>query len=151
MKIEPSDLVLRFDARGSRVLLLVPKSPQDSETLKRFFEIPVPANVTVSAFAEEIGVAVASFLHARYGDRFKVVPSGSEDSDGVESPRSVLEDARLLIGRLSDSSTLADVTAVEVLLEHASKNGDEEAMRYLRDTWPGLRAVFMRRISRKGA
>jgi hypothetical protein len=151
MKVQPSDLILRFDASSNRVLLLVPKSPEDVGTLKRFFEVPVPAEVTVSEFAGEIGVAVASFLHARHGDRFRVGASDSEGADHVDSEEVTFEDARLLIDRLSDSSTLADVEAVGALLKHASEHGDQEAAGYLRDTWPGLQAVFVRRVSRKGA
>jgi hypothetical protein len=150
MKVEPSDLILRFDANSDRVLLLVPKSPEDVGTLKRFFAVPVPVEVTVSEFAGEIGVAVASFLHARHGDRFKVGASDSGD-DRVDSDEVTFADARLLIDRLGDSSTLADVEAVSALLMHASEHGDHEAARYLRDTWPDLQAVFVRRVSRKGA
>jgi hypothetical protein len=110
----------------------------------------VPAEVAVSEFAGEIGVAVASFLHARHGDRFKVGASDSGDAR-ADSNEVTFEDARLLIDRLGDSSTLADVEAVNALLMHASEHGDQEPARYLRDTWPDLQAVFVRRVLRKGA
>lgn len=149
MKVQPSDLILRFDAGSNEVLLLVPKSPNEVGTLKRFFAVPVPAEVTVPEFAGEIGVAVASFLHARHGDRFKVVESESDGEDREASKDVVFEDARLLIDRIGDGSTLADLQAIDALLKHASEHGDEEATTYLRDTWPRLRAVFVRRVSRK--
>ena len=145
--MQPSDLILRFDPIGNRVLLLVPRSPEDLGTLKRFFEVPVPGEVTVSEFASTIGVAVASFLHARHGERFKVEPYDSEGADR-DSAEIRFEDARLLIDRLGDSSTVADVEAVGALLKHASDHGDEEAAKYLQETWPRLRAVFVRRVSR---
>jgi hypothetical protein len=148
MKVEPSDLVLRFDASSNEVLLLVPKSPRETGTLKRFFSVPVPAEVTVSEFAGEIGVAVASFLHARHGDRFRVVESELDGDEQQASEGVAFEDARLLIDRIGDGSTLADLQAIDVLLKQASEQGDEEATSYLRDTWPKLRAVFVRRVSR---
>jgi hypothetical protein len=149
MKFETSDLVLRFDASSNEVLLLVPKSPSETGTLKRFFAVPVPAEVTVTEFAGEIGVAVASFLHARHGDRFKVVESESDGDEREASEDVAFEDARLLIDRVGDGSTLADLEAIDALLKHASEHGDEEATSYLRDTWPQLRTIFVRRVSRK--
>lgn len=149
MKLQPSDLVLRFDASDGKVLLLVPRSPDELDTLKRFYEIPVAQEVAVSDFAKEVGVVVASFLHARHSDRFKVE---SKDAAAIESTpheEVTFEDARLLIDRLGDSSTLADVDAVDMLLAQASKRGDRKAAKYLRETWPGLKAVFLRRISRE--
>lgn len=149
MKIETSDLVLRFAASSNEVLLLVPKSPSETGTLKRFFAVPVPAEVTVTEFAGEIGVAVASFLHARHGDRFKVVESEPDGDEREASEDVAFEDARLLIDRVGDGSTLADLEAIDALLKHASEHGDEEATSYLRDTWPQLRTIFVRRVSRK--
>jgi hypothetical protein len=64
MKIQSSDLIIRFDVNDNKVLLLIPKSPEDTGTLKKFFEVSVPAEVTASEFAGEIGAVVASFLHA---------------------------------------------------------------------------------------
>ncbi len=148
MKVQPSDLILRFDAGSNEVLLLVPKSPSETGTLKRFFAVPVPAEVTVSGFAGEIGVAVASFLHARHGDRFKVVESEPDGDEREASEDVAFEDARLLIDRIGDGSTLADLEAIDALLKHASEHGDEEATSYLRDTWPQLRTIFVRRVSR---
>ena len=149
MNVQPSDLILRFDADSNEVLLLVPKSPGETGTLKRFFAVPVPAEVTVSEFAGEIGVAVASFLHARHGDRFKVVESEPDGDEREASEDVAFEDARLLIDRIGDSSTLADLEAIDALLKHASERGDEEATSYLRDRWPQLRTTFVRRVSRK--
>jgi hypothetical protein len=151
MKLQALDLVLRFDASSNEVMLLVPKSPNEPETLKRFFAVSVPAEVTVPEFADQIGVAVASFLHARYGDRFKVIESGSSDDEFAELDQVVFADARLLIDRIGDSSTLADLESVDELLRQASLHGDEEAIRYQRDAWPKLRAVFVRRISRNSS
>lgn len=72
------------------------------------------------------------------------------DGDEREASEDVaFEDARLLIERIGDGSTLADLEAIDALLKHASEHGDEEAITYLRDTWPRLRAVFVRRVSRK--
>ncbi|MFT3664271.1 hypothetical protein [Piscinibacter sp.] len=149
MNLQSSDLILRFDANSNEVLLLVPKSPNEVGTLKRFFSVPVPVKVTVSDFAGEIGVAVASFLHARHGDRFKVVESEPEGDVLEESEDVAFDDVRLLIDRFGDNSTLSDLQTIDTLLKHASERGSEEAIRYLRDTWPGLRAVFVRRISRR--
>jgi hypothetical protein len=149
MKLQPSDLILRFDASSNEVLLLVPKSSDHGETLKRFFAVPVPTEVTVSEFAGEIGVAVASFLHARHGDRFKVVESESEGDAPDESEHVAFEDARLLIDRIGEGSSLDDLNAIDTLLKHASDQGDDEATKYLRGTWPALRAVFARRITRR--
>lgn len=56
MKLQPSDLVLRFDASDSKVLLLVPRSADELDALKRFYEIPVAHEVAVADFAKEIGV-----------------------------------------------------------------------------------------------
>jgi hypothetical protein len=148
MKLQPSDLILRFDARDDKVLLLVPRSPDELDTLKRFYEIPVAQEVAVSAFAKEIGVAVASFLHARHSDRFKVESKDASAIEGASDEEVTFEDVRLLIDRLGDSSTPADVDAVDTLLAQASKRGDRKAAKYLRETWPGLKAVFLRRISR---
>lgn len=148
MKLQPSDLVLRFDASGSKMLLLVPRSPDELDTLKRFYEVPVADEVAVSEFAKEIGVAVASFLHARHSDRFKVEPDIAAATEVTAHEQVTFEDARLLIDRLSDSSTSADIDAVDELLAQASKRGDRKAAKYLRETWPDLRAVFARRISR---
>lgn len=149
MNVQPSDLILRFDACSNEILLLVPKSPTEVGTLKRFYAVPVPVEVTVSEFAGEIGVAVASFLHARHGDRFKVAESDTRGDEPEESEEIAFADAQLLIDRIGDGSTLADLQAIDVLLKHASEHGDGEATSYLRDTWPRLRAVFVRRVSRK--
>lgn len=146
--IRASDLILRFDADSGKVLLLVPRSPNEVSTLKRFFEFPVSAKVTVSEFAEEVGISVAAFMHARHPDRFRVEEKEVEEAVSSDSEKVTFGDARLLIGRLGDSSTISDLDAVTALLEHASKHGDQEATRYLLDLWPGLRAVFLRRLSR---
>jgi hypothetical protein len=150
MKIQSSDLIIRFDVNDNKVLLLIPKSPEDTGTLKKFFEVSVPAEVTASEFAGEIGAVVASFLHARHSDHFKAGDAEFTDKDGGSSEGIKFEDARLLIDRLGDLSTLADVEAVTALLKHASEHGDQEARKYLQDVWPGLKAVFVRRVSRKG-
>lgn len=151
MQVQALDLILRFDESSNEVLLLVPKSPSETETLKRFFAVPVPTEVTVPEFADQIGVAVASFLHARYGDRFKVVESESNDDEYEKSSQVVFADARLLIDRIDDDSTLTDLQAIDALLKQANLDGDAEAIRYQRDTWPQLRAVFVRRVSRNNA
>ncbi|MDL5030629.1 hypothetical protein QRD43_01820 [Pelomonas sp. APW6] len=149
MKVQPSDLILRFDADGNDVLLLVPKSPTDVATLKQFFAVPVPVGVTVSEFASEMGAAVASFLHARHRDRFEVIETLVED-EVLESTEAVtFGDARLLIDRLGEDSDLADLQAIDALLQIASEQGDAEAESYLHNRWPQLRTIFVRRISRK--
>lgn len=149
MKLQPLDLIVRFDAGSNKVLLLVPRSPDEVDTLKRFFEVPVPEDVTVAEFAEEIGPAVASFLHARHGERFSVAPRAALPADADASGEVTFEEARLLIDRLGDKSTLADIETVDFVLAQAGKRGDRKAAKYLRDSWPDLRAVFVRRITRE--
>ena len=149
MKLQAMDLVLRFDASSSKVLLLVPKSPNEIGTLKRFFEITVAEKIAVSEFADEIGAVVASFMHARYGERFKVDPEEAATTEGEQSEDVSFEEARLLIDRLGDSSTIADLEAIDVILEKTSELGDRSAAQYLREVWPELRAIFIRRISRE--
>ncbi|MBQ0921772.1 hypothetical protein KBW71_25340 [Hydrogenophaga aromaticivorans] len=151
MKIQPNDLILRFDSSTNNVLMLVPKSLSNLDVLKRFFEISLPEDVSVAELADEIGIAVASFLHARHGDRIKLTDS-VPDGDALDtSDKSTFEEARLSIDRLGDDSTADDVEAVSVMLKYASDRGEQDATRYLKETWPGLKAVFLRRISRKGS
>lgn len=149
MKIQPSDLILRFDVSTNSVLMLVPKSPTNLDMLKQFFEVSLPEDVSVSELADEIGVAVASFLHARHGDRIKLTDSAPTGDAADSSDDFTFEEARLLIDRLSDDSTEDDVEAISVFLKRASDQGDQNATRYLKETWPGLKTVFLRRISRK--
>lgn len=147
MKLKPSDLIIRFESEENVVRLLIPHSGAGHDAMKRFFEIQVGEEVTVSDFAEEIGIAVASFLHARHGDRFKVVESEEED-EGDLGGQSAFEDARLLIDRINDDSTLEDLECIDVLLKRASLGGDVAASEYLRTMWPKLRSVFVRRVTR---
>lgn len=147
MKLKPSDLIIRFESEENVVRLLIPHSGAGQDAMKRFFEIQVGEEVTVSNFAEEIGIAVASFLHARHGDRFKVVESEEED-EGDLGGQSAFEDARLLIDRINDDSTLEDLECIDVLLKRASLGGDAAASEYLRTMWPKLRSVFVRRVTR---
>jgi hypothetical protein len=147
MKIAPTDLVVRYDPDSDKILLLVPRHLSADGTLKRFFELPLAESVTTGELASELGAAVASFLHARHPDRIAVAPGVA----GTDEPIDVsFADARALIDRLGDRSTVEDLDAVTNLLESASKGGDGEATDYLKNKWPSLRPIFLRRISRDG-
>jgi hypothetical protein len=150
MKIKRSDLIIRYDISRDCVLLCVPKSANNLEELKLFNEIPLSEEVTVKGFSKEIGIAVASFLHARHSSRFKVVEAtsegGTEDED--EENNSKFDEAHLLMGQLNASSKVDDIEAIDLLLKQASQEGDEEASKFLNDTWSDLRDIFVRRLSR---
>jgi hypothetical protein len=58
-------------------------------------------------------------------------------------------DARLLIDRVDDTSSQEDVESITAVLKNASAAGDRDAKQYLKSTWPKLREVLLRRVSRR--
>ena len=143
--MEPSDLVIRFDRDGKRILLLVPGAPSSPGDLKRFFEIPLGEEVYVNELSKEVGVAVASFLHARHGDHFKLREETSTDDSSEDL---TFDEIRLLINRIDENSKLSELEKVDGLLKFLSKQGDSKAKSYLLEIWPNMYSTLKRRIDR---
>jgi hypothetical protein len=148
----PTDLVVRLDEHARKVTFLVPNSPARPGDLKRFFEFELQESPVKEELANELGIALVAFMEATYmGFRFSDETVGNEDSGSQsgEDGSPSFEDARLLIDRIGDESSLADLEAIDAVLRNTAAAGDEESRLYLGGMWPKLRAVFVRRISRE--
>jgi hypothetical protein len=146
-----NDLVARFDALQKKVLFFIPNIESGSSKLKRFDEFDQMSEVDADELAKQLGIVLVAFMRSKYGDQFIEDECFNQSIDLRQTnDMSVsFDDARSLIDRLGDYSTIADLDAVTALLEKASLNGDSNSKSYLAERWPNLRAVFERRIARE--
>lgn len=151
----PNDLVVRFDARDMKIVFLMPKLESGPNKLKRFYEFDQLKGLNADELAKEIGLGFIAFMKSNYGDDFfpdAILGEASgcdPDMSGDVNEKASYEDARLLIDRLHDHSTPADLEAITTLLNEAALNGDSDAKIYAAEKWPKLRSVFLRRIARE--
>lgn len=64
-------------------------------------------------------------------------------------PAGIFTVALTLIARIPERKNWMDLYIADVLLETAARQGVTDAQEYLDDTWPGLRATFVDRVSRQ--
>lgn len=146
--IASTDLIVRFEADRQCVLFLVPDSLGTIGALRRFCEFSVSAS-NISLSAEELGRAVVAFLCSTHPEIALIdSPMNEPESSEPETP-SAYSEARALIDGISDASTEEDVEAIEKVLHQALDSGDRHAQKYLSDTWPKMREVLLRRVTRK--
>jgi hypothetical protein len=147
MTIQSTDLVIRFDERTNKILLLV--ADASAGGLRTLYEFRKIDEFEQAALVDDLGNGVIAFLRMSFADRFPVPNSFEADGAPAGNAESCsYDDALLLIERLGDDSTLADLDSVSAILEKVASGGDEKARTYLVEKWPALRAVFVRRISR---
>ena|SRR6266851_4212969 len=157
MKLLPTDVVVRYDRDEEKILFLVPRSADEVNELKRFYEFSDVSTTKKAKLAKELGIAVVAFLEATHRADFVMddvsTPSKTtrqrQPRGGGKRRKLSFYDARLLIDRIDDDSSKEDVESIATVLKNASAAGDREAKRYLSTTWPRLREVLIRRVSRR--
>lgn len=149
MKINPDDLIVRFDSKSKKIQLLTPNNLLENDSLGCLFSIKVQSKIPASEISLEIGDAISTFLHMKYPSYFLIESTEHSKSENEENElKGSFDEARLLIDRLSDQSSVFDVDAITAMLKNASKNGDQIAGHYLTNIWPELKLIFLKRISR---
>ena len=161
-----NDVVVRYSQNSNTVSILAINYQLNELRLRVMHEFAWNPSEGVAAVTD-IGAGIGAFLYASFRDSFcsaeqweklaEQVRIAAGRDDAIEELESKstkelevsFDDARLLIDRLGDHSTVADLDAVTALLEKASSNGDGNSKSYLAERWPNLRAVFERRISRE--
>ena len=140
------DLIVRYDVASDTISMLTPDKNGTPRVLDVFPTFDVHDFSSSLELAKEVGAAVVAFFDARHPQG--VIRADELSLIGDDSADTTLDQVRKLVGRLSDSSTEADLQAVDALLKAGASKGEQDAAAYLRDKWPGLREVFARRISR---
>lgn len=147
--LQDNDVVVRYDAQSQKILFLVPNTNGDTNALKPFFLNFMTSDFeTTSLLASEVGAALVAFLNVKYPGAFAVNTDSPNDIKSVSDDAS-FDHARILIGELGNASSEVDLEVIDGVLQMASEHGDQQATEYLKNTWSGLRAVFLRRFSRE--
>ena len=155
-----ADMVVRFDPATKTICLFTVSQGKPSSIA--IHDLPWnPQEGFVGLI--DVGGAVCAHLFSRHPEVFcteeqweKIaedvrIATGRNDSEvePCEDSHLSFNDARRLIDRLGDDSTPADLEAIDALLKSTADDGDTQSRRYRLETWPKLRDVFVRRISRE--
>jgi hypothetical protein len=148
MNILLTDLIVRLSEDTRQVTFLIRKKDQPNELL-RFYSFNIDDYGSENLLANELGVGLVAFLKTTHKDIFPFDETADSANCDV-SDKSSFYEVRLLIDRIGENSDIDDLKSIDILLEDAATAGDEDAVKYLVETWPKLRNVFVRRLERKG-
>jgi hypothetical protein len=155
--IVPSDLLIRLHDDGETIQFLCRRTPSSSGELTVIHEIRSDAEGSIE---EHVGQVVLAFLSAATSsNRFNLDQyrkAGSEfasslTSTNLNDAERDYENARYLVDRFDESWSLAQLDEVDALLQSASSRGSNGAQQYLKERWPQMRAILVKRLKRGAA